>query len=117
MPQGWGFIMTFCLRGRGFALSLCQGGGELAYSKNSPGLIGLGGEGMVRLGIVELTDTLRKYWNFSLVFLNPKTPFESSYYLYVKRLTGKQLVYNQCLTCNQRTYSIQCGFKLWDHIL
>ena len=45
MPQGWGFVMTFCLRGRGFALSLCQGGGELAYSKNSPGLIGLGGDG------------------------------------------------------------------------
>ena len=101
MPQGWGFIMTFCLRGKGFALSLCQGGGELAYSKKFPGVDWPGG--MVRLGIVELTDTLRKYWNFSLVFLNPKTPFESSYYLYVKRLIGKQLVYNQCLTYNQRT--------------
>ena len=96
---GWGFIMTFCLRGRGFALSLCQGGGELAYSKKFPSV--WPGEG--GWSGLELTDTLRKYWNFSLVFLNPKTPFESSYYLYVKRPIGKQLVYNQCLNCNQRT--------------
>ena len=48
-------------------------------------------------------DTLRKYWNLLFVFLNPKTPFESSYYQYVKRLIGKQLVYNQCLNCSQRT--------------
>ena len=99
MHQGWGFIMTFCLRGRGFALSLCQGGGELAYSKKIPGV--WPGEG--GWSGLELTDTLRKYWNFSLVFLNPKTPFESSYYLYVKRPIGKQLVYNECLNCNQRT--------------
>ena len=99
MHQGWGFIMTFCLRGRDFALSLCQGGGELAYSKKFPRVWpGKGG-----WSGLELTDTLRKYWNFSLVFLNPKTPFESSYYLYVKRPIGKQLVYNQCLNCNQRT--------------
>ena len=74
--------MIFCPRGRGFALSLCQRGGEFAHSKNSPGL-GLGEGGWSGL---ELTDTLRKYWNSSLVFLNLKTPFESSYYLYVKRL-------------------------------
>ena len=110
MHQSWDFIITFCLRGRGFALSLCQGGGELAYSKKFPrvwpgegGWSGLVWPGEGGWSGLELPDTLRKYWNFSLVFLNPKTPFESSYYLYVKRPIGKQLVYNQCLNCNQRT--------------
>ena len=45
MPQGWGFVMTFCLRGRGFALSLCQGGEELAYSKKFPWVWPGGGGG------------------------------------------------------------------------
>ena len=100
MPQGWSFIMTFCSGAEGLHFLCAKGVENLPIQKNSPGF-GLGG--MVRLGIVELTDTLRKYWNFSSAFLNPKTPFESGYYLYVKRLIGKQLVYNQCLNCNQRT--------------
>ena len=40
------------------------GGGDLSIQKNSKGGF-------------ELYDALGKYWNFSLVFLNPKTLFES----------------------------------------
>ena len=87
LPQGQRFCTFFLPRGWGTCL----------FKKIPQGLA------WGRWSGLELTDTLRKYWNFSLVLLNPKTPFESSYYLYVKKLIGKQLVYNQCLNCNQRT--------------
>ena len=92
--------MTFASGAEVLHFLCAKGVGNLPIQKIPQGWAW--GGGMVRLGIVELTDTLRKYWNFSLVFLNPKTPFESSYYLYVKRLIGKQLVYDQCLNCTQR---------------
>ena len=83
LPQGQRFCIFFVPRVWGTCLFK-------KFPRVGPG-------GMVRLGIVELTDALRK-----LVFLNPKTPLESSYYLYVTRLIGKQLVYDQCLNCTQR---------------
>ena len=49
-PGGSALARLFCLRGRGFAFSLCPGG--CAHSKNFPGV--LPGEGWSRLG---LTDT------------------------------------------------------------
>ena len=88
LPQGQGFCTFFVPRGWGTCLFK-------KIPRVWPGERGWSG--------FQLTDTLQKYWNFSSVFLNPKTPFESSYYLYVKRSIGKQLVYNQCLNCNQRT--------------
>ena len=46
-PGGGVLERFFCPRGRGFALSLCLGGGEFARSKQFPGG---SPEGMVRLG-------------------------------------------------------------------
>ena len=48
LPRGWGFSTIFLSQGGGSALSLCLGGGEFAFSKNSPGVPP---RGMVRLGI------------------------------------------------------------------
>ena len=47
-PGGGALARYFCLKDRGFAVSLCIGGGKIALSKHSPGVC-LGG--LVRPGI------------------------------------------------------------------
>ena len=64
---------------------------------------------------LELTDTLGKYWNFSLVFLNSKTLFESIYYLYVKRLLQGSswcIIYVAIATKGPEAFSVVLSFGI-----